>query len=75
MKKLLVFLKICILISLFILFLTASLVNKTHCETCKFELEGEKMSASEFIHDYFEVCIDPFVKKNNNLNLSGLIIK
>ena len=78
MNKILNILKILILISLIFLFFSASFTTKNHCETCKFNLEGEKISASKFVNDYFEECINPYVKQNSygeNINISGLEVK
>jgi len=75
MSKLIIILKYFVFASLLLLFFSASFTTKNHCETCKFNLEGEKISASQFVNEYFEVCIEPFVKKNNLENFSGLVIK
>jgi len=75
MNKILNILKILILVSLIILFLTASSTKKNHCDTCEFELEGKKIGASYFVNDYFAECINPYVKRNNLENFSGLVIE
>ena len=75
MSKLIIILKYFVFASLLLLFFSASFTTKNHCETCEFELEGDKISASQFVNDYFEECINPFVKKNNYENFSGMVIK
>jgi len=73
--KLIAILKFLVLISLLILFLSSSFTNKNNCGTCEFELEGKSINAGQFINEYFEVCINPFVKRNNLENFSGLVIE
>jgi len=76
MSKLIIILKYFVFASLLLLFFSASFTTKNHCDNCKFELEGKKISTSQFVSEYFEVCINPFVKKNSyGENFSGLVIK
>ena len=63
MSKLISTLKFFVLVSLLILFLSSSFTNKNHCGTCEFELEGEEIDASQFMNEYFEVCINPYVER------------
>lgn len=70
MSKLISTLKILVFISLLILFIVTSFTNKNNCGTCNFELEGKNINAGQFVDEYFEVCIDPYVKKSARNNFS-----
>ena len=74
MSKLISVLKILVLISLIVLLIVTSFANKDNCGTCKFELDGKNINAGQFINEYFEVCINPYVKKNDveNFNFSKI---
>ena len=66
MSRVMIALRIGILISLLILLLTFVYTPKNHCGECKFELDDEKISGSDFMKEYYNVCIDSYVKKNQD---------
>jgi len=72
--RLVVWLRIGIFLSLVLLFISMNYIPVNHCGTCEFSLEGEEIDAGHFMADYFEECINPYVKKDVDVSKINITV-